>query len=107
VLADLAGFFEDVDVFFAERRVGMLGVVLVDELRQAKRASHSRRASADDDNVGFHLWAVDVLEGLPKDEIHRFIAEICLMKGRVGANLDTSERSAVNISQSISAARAQ
>jgi hypothetical protein len=63
MLADLAGFFEDVNVFFAERRVRMFGVVLVDELRQAKRASHSRRASADDDYVGFHLGAVDVLEG--------------------------------------------
>ena len=28
VLADLASFFEDVDIFFAERRIGMRGVVL-------------------------------------------------------------------------------
>ncbi len=33
VLADLAGFFEHVDVFFAELRVGMGRVVRVDQLR--------------------------------------------------------------------------
>src|SRR5215469_2276917 len=71
MLADLAGFLEDVDVFFAERQVGMFGVVLVDELRQAERAGHSGRASADDDYVGFHLGAVDVFEGSAENE-HQF-----------------------------------
>ena len=62
VLADLARLLEHVDVFFAELRVGIVGVVLIDELREPQGASHASRAAADDDHVGGHLRAFDVFE---------------------------------------------
>ena len=60
VLADFAGFLEDVDIFFAELRVRMLGVVLVNELGEAQSARHACRTAADDDCIGRHLGAIDV-----------------------------------------------
>ena len=68
VLADLAGFFEDVDIFFAELRVGMRGVVRVDQLRQAQRAGHARRSAADDDHIGRHLRAFDAFDRFAEDQ---------------------------------------
>src|SRR5258708_432390 len=70
VLADLAGFFEDVDVFFAELRVGMLRVVRVKELRQAECARHARGPAADDDYIGRHLRTFDTFEGFTEDQAH-------------------------------------
>ena len=64
MLPGLTGLFEDIDVVLAERSLRMVEVVLVDELRQAQRTGQSGRAAADDDNVGFHLGAVNVFEGL-------------------------------------------
>ena len=69
MLADLARLLEDVNIFFAELRVGMAGVVLIDELRQAQRAGHAGGAAADDDHVGGHLGAFDVGSGLRKISI--------------------------------------
>ncbi|PYY15237.1 MAG: hypothetical protein DMG60_18165, partial [Acidobacteria bacterium] len=37
-----------------------LFVVLVNELRQAQRTSHASRSTADDDDIGFHLGAINV-----------------------------------------------
>ena len=36
MLADLAGFLQNVNVFFAELRIGMRGVVLINQLRQTQ-----------------------------------------------------------------------
>ena len=46
----------------------MLGVVLVDELRQPQSASHARGAAADDDDVGLHLRAIDAFERFAENE---------------------------------------
>ena len=35
--------------------VRILGVVRVDQLREAQRTGHARGPSADDDNIGLHL----------------------------------------------------
>ena len=51
-----------------ELRVGILGVVLVDELREAQGASHAGRTAADDDDVGLHLGAVDAFEGFAENQ---------------------------------------
>ena len=62
VLADLARLFEDVNIFFAELRVGILRIVLIDELREPQSTRHARRTAADDDNIGGHLGTFDVRE---------------------------------------------
>src|SRR5437764_10381125 len=62
VLPDLTRLFENVNIFFAELRVGIGGVVLINQLRKTQRTSHPRGPAADDNHVGFHLWAVDVFE---------------------------------------------
>ena len=71
MLADLTSFFEDVDVLLAELRVGIAGVVLVDELRETQSTGHAGGPAADDDNVGGHLGAVDAFERFAKDK-HSF-----------------------------------
>src|SRR5207302_6266182 len=38
----------------------MRGVVLVDQLRQPKRAGHPRRTATNDDDIGLHLRALGV-----------------------------------------------
>ena len=68
VLADLAGFLEHVDVLFAELRVGMGGVVSIDQLRQAQCAGHTSGAAADDDHVGRHLRAFDAFDRFAEDQ---------------------------------------
>ncbi len=64
----LARLLQDVNILFGELGVGMVGVVLIDELRQAQRAGHAGRASADDDYVGFHYRALDIRERLTKND---------------------------------------
>ncbi len=59
VLADLAGLLQDVNIFFAELRVRIARVVLIDKLREPQSASHASRAAADDDHIGRHLRAFD------------------------------------------------
>ncbi len=48
----------------------MRGVVLINQLRQAQRASHARRPAADDDYVGGHLRAFDAFDGFAEDQAH-------------------------------------
>src|SRR5207253_254793 len=68
VLANLAGFLEDVDILFTELSVGMVSVVRVDELGQAESTRHAGGASADDDDVGRHLGVLDVFERFAKNK---------------------------------------
>src|SRR5579885_3196703 len=75
VLADFAGLFEHVDVVFGKLRIGMAGVMLVYQLSQAQRAGHPCRASADDDNVGFHLRAFDSFERFAEDNHKRVTSQ--------------------------------
>ena len=44
----------------------MVQIMFVDQLREAQRTGHPRRASADDDDVGLHLRTVDVFERFTK-----------------------------------------
>src|ERR1700687_130232 len=67
VLANLAGLFENINVFFAELRVWVVRVVLIDELREPQGTRHARRATAHDDNVGGHLGTFDVRERLAEN----------------------------------------
>ena len=62
VLADLAGLLEDVNIFFAELRVGILRVVMIDELREPQSTRHASWPAADDDDIGGHLGTFDVGE---------------------------------------------
>ena len=68
MLADLAGLFEHVDIFFAELRIRILGVVLVDQLRKPQRTSHPRRPAADDDHIGRHLRTFNAFERFAEDQ---------------------------------------
>src|SRR6185437_11809441 len=56
------------DVFLAQLRVRMGGVVSVNELREAQGAGHARGPAADNHNVSFHLRAFNVRERLAEDE---------------------------------------
>ncbi len=74
MLADLARFFEDVDILFAELRVGVRSVVCVDQLRQAQRARHTGRPAADDHYIGRHLRAFDAFDRFAEDQAHKNLA---------------------------------
>src|SRR5579864_5332020 len=67
VLADLAGFFENINVLFAELGVGVRGIVRVDELRQAQRTSHAGWAAADNYDVGGHLRTFNAFDGFAEN----------------------------------------
>ncbi|HKR85225.1 MAG TPA: hypothetical protein VJS37_13795, partial [Terriglobales bacterium] len=67
VLANLPRLFEYVDIFFAELRIGMFAVMLVDQLRQAQPTSHARRPATNNDNISRHLRAVDILARMPEN----------------------------------------
>src|SRR5271165_6270560 len=71
MLTDLTRLLENVDVLLRHLRVRMVGVVLIDQLREAQRARHPRRASADDDNIGLHLRTVDAFKGFAKSDHRR------------------------------------
>src|SRR5271165_5866796 len=66
--ADLPRLFQEVDVFFGEQRFRVLGVMFVDELRQAKSAGHAGRASAHYDDICFHHRPLDAGKRFPKDD---------------------------------------
>jgi hypothetical protein len=53
--ANFTRLLEHVDIFFAELRVRMRGVMRVDELREAQRAGHPSWPAADNDDIGGHL----------------------------------------------------
>ena len=57
--ADFAAFFEDVDIFGGELRVGAGFVVLFDEVGEMQRAGQACGSGADDQNVGFELFALN------------------------------------------------
>ncbi len=71
MLPHLPRFLENVDVLFRHLRVRMVPVVLVNKLREPQRACHSRRASADNHNIGLHLRAVDSFQGFAKSDHRR------------------------------------
>src|SRR6185437_11047409 len=84
MLPHFTRFLENVNVLFTQRPVGTPLVVLVDKLRQAQRASHAGRSTADDDDVGFHLRAIDSTDRSTKD--HSFeLARMPSPKGRLYA----------------------
>lgn len=58
--ADFAAFFEDVYIFRGERRLGAGVVVFLDEIGKMQGARETGRACADDQDVGFELFALDV-----------------------------------------------
>jgi hypothetical protein len=68
VLADLASFFENVNIFFAECRIRVRTIVPIDELRKPKSASHPGWPAANDDNIGGHLRTLNVFERLAEDQ---------------------------------------
>src|ERR1700685_4516867 len=107
MLPDLARFLQHINVFFADLRVRIFRIVLIDKLRQAQCASHASRPAADDDNGGRHLGTFDGLGRFAKNDAQRLIAEIYRMNGSTRPTFTASLRSAVMNSQSISIARAQ
>ena len=44
----------------------MMQIMFVDELREAQRAGHPGRASADDHDIGLHLRTVDIFKRFAK-----------------------------------------
>ncbi len=62
--ADFATFFEDVDIFGGEFGLRAGVVVLLDEIGEVERAGETCGASADDENVGFELFALGRRHGL-------------------------------------------
>src|SRR5580704_9914895 len=71
MLPNLAGFLQDVDVFLAQLRIGMLRVVLVDQLGKPQGASHACRTTANDDHVSRHLRAFDTFNRLSENHAHK------------------------------------
>jgi hypothetical protein len=63
-----AGFFQDVNILFRKLRVGMFGVVVVNELGEAQSAGHTGGASSDNDDIGFHCRAFDALKRFTKND---------------------------------------
>ena len=45
----------------------MRSVVLIDELLEPQRTSHTRRPTADDDDIGGHLGAFNAGEGFAEN----------------------------------------
>ena len=62
VRADFAAFFEDVDIFGGERGLGAGVVVLLDEIGEMQGAGEAGGACADDQDVGFELFALDFMD---------------------------------------------
>ena len=57
--ADFAAFFEDVDVFGGKFGLGAGFVVFLDEVGEMESAGETGGACADDQDVGFELFALD------------------------------------------------
>ena len=70
MLANLTSLLKNVNVFFAERRVGMNSVVLVDELGKAQRTSHACGAAANDNDIGRHFGTLNMFKRFTKNQ-HR------------------------------------
>jgi hypothetical protein len=71
VLANLASFLENVNIFFAECRIRVRSIVPIDELREPQSASHPGRPPANNDNIGGHLRTFNVFERLAEDQHYR------------------------------------
>ena len=56
--ADFATFFEDVDIFGGEFGLGAGVVVFLDEIGEMQSAGEAGRSCADDQDVGFELFAL-------------------------------------------------
>ena len=72
MLADFAGFLQDVDIFLAQLRLGIVRVVLVNELRKPQRTCHSRRSAAYDDDIGGHLRTRNICWRFAEDQHLKF-----------------------------------
>ena len=57
--ADFAAFFEDVDIFGGERWLGAGVVVFLDEIGEMQGARETGGSCADNQDVGFELFALD------------------------------------------------
>src|SRR5436305_6378340 len=68
MLADLTRLLQNVNVLFAKLRVGIRGIVCVDQLRQPQRASHSRRPAADDHYISRHLRSLYTFDRFSEDD---------------------------------------
>src|SRR5690348_7438168 len=88
VLADLAGFLKHVDVLFAELRVRVLGIVLIDKLRQAQSTCHPCRTTTNNNNVGGHLWTFYAFDRFSEDQ-HRFQFQVSGFKFQVSVDVST------------------
>ena len=62
--ADLAAFFQHIDVFRGKIRLRAAGIVLLDEIRQVQCAGEAGRARAYDEYIGFELFALNGHESL-------------------------------------------
>jgi len=57
--ADFAAFFEDVDIFGGELGFGAGVVVFLDEIGEMQGAGEASGACADNQDIGFELFALD------------------------------------------------
>ena len=57
--ADFSSLFEDVDIFGGKLGVGVRGVVFLDEVGEMEGAGQPCGSGADDENVGFELFALN------------------------------------------------
>ena len=57
--ADFAAFFEDVDIFRGKFGLAAGFVVFLDEVGEVEGAGEAGRSCADDQDVGFELFALD------------------------------------------------
>ena len=57
--ADFAGLFEDVDIFGGKRGSFARGGVFLNQVGEMQRAGEAAGAGADDEDVGFELFAFD------------------------------------------------
>ena len=57
--ADFSSLFEDVDIFGGELRIRVGGVVFLDEVGEVERAGQACGSGADDEDVGFELFALN------------------------------------------------
>ncbi len=57
--SELAGFLEDINIFCGKRGSLARGGVLLNQVGEVQRACEASWACADDEDVGFELFAFD------------------------------------------------
>ena len=93
----LARFLQHVDIVFGERSVGMLGVMFVDQLRQAQRTGHAGGTSADDDHIRFHRRTLDIGQWLTEYDHAPFaFFTSSISGGTISNRLPTTAMSAIS-----------